>query len=217
VSGYRGRVTDLGQARSRVLRATSLAAVAVTLALGAHLLSGGATPAASTVVQALLIVAVVMGLIGGGRRRPTTLLVGLGGSQLLLHEWFALATPGECAGHLASQYVPGAHLLPQQLLPWGLLADTARACATTGDTGATLLAVAVVAHALAALVTGVLMTRGEALLTRAAAFVLPSLPAALPVVLRRTSGVRHQVMVLPGTVLRRQVQRRGPPSRVCAA
>ncbi|HET8615143.1 MAG TPA: hypothetical protein VFL94_06430 [Actinomycetales bacterium] len=209
-------MTDPGQARSRVLRATALAAVAVTLALGAHRLSGGAPPTASTLLQSLLVLAVVMGLLTAGRRRPTTLLVGLGGSQLLLHEWFALATPGECAGHLASQ-VPGVHLLPQQLLPWGLLADTARACATTGDTGATLVAVAVVTHALAALATGVLLSRGEALLVSAVAFVLPALPTARPVLVRRMPPSRHQVMVLPGTVRRRQVRRRGPPATVCAA
>lgn len=216
MSGYRGCVTDSGQAGSRVLRATSLAAVTVGLALGAHLLSGGTRPTTSTLVQALLVVAVLMGLLSAARRRPTTLLLCLGGAQLLLHEWFALATPGECAGYLASQ-VPGVHLLPHQLLPWGLLADTARACAATGDTGATLVAVAVAGHALAAAVTGVLLTRGQALLAAAFAIVLPALPVPQPVRGALSACIDHTSRADDRGVVDRHVRRRGPPALACAA
>lgn len=216
MSGYRGRVTDLRQAGPRVLRATTLAAVTVALALGAHLLSGGERPSGWTLVQATLLLAVLMGLLPA-RQRPLTLVLALGGSQLVLHQWFSLATPGECAGHLATQYVPGLHLLPASVLPWGLLEQTARACATTGDAGATVLAIAAVAHALAALLTAALLTRGELLLSCAVSLVAPSLPAALMVVRRLATAVCRELRVRPGAAPRRHATRRGPPAVPLAA
>jgi hypothetical protein len=217
VNGYRGRVTEPRQAGSRVLRATALSTVAVVLALGAHLVSGGARPHGSTLLQSTVVLAVVMGLLAGRRRTTTGLLVGLGVSQLLLHQWFALATPGECAGHLATTYVPGVHLLPTSVLPWGALAQTARACATTGDTGATVIALALAAHALAALMTGVVVTRGEALIAAALGRALPHVPTATPVrpVARLAVAVRSSTAPTEGPV--RHVRRRGPPAAACVA
>jgi hypothetical protein len=210
-------VTDSGQAVWRALRASGLSAVAVALALAAHRLSGGREPAVTAVAQAVVVMAVVMGLLAGRRRTATGLLVGLGGAQLLLHQWFALATPGECAGHLATQYVPGVHLLPPSVLPWGVVAQTARACATTGDAGATVVAVALAGHAVAALLTGVLLTRGEALLSCAGALVLPRLPAEAPDRVQPRHRTPHLSRVRPGTRPRQHVSRRGPPVPLCAA
>lgn len=211
MSGYRGRVTEPRRAGSRVLRATALSAVTVTLALAAHRLSGGATPTVTTVVQAIVVLAVVLGVLAARRRSTTALVVALGGTQLLLHQWFTLATPGECAGHLATQYVPGAQLLPESWLSWGVLAQTARACATTGDTGATVIALAVGFHALAAVVTGVLLTRGQALLA-AAARMVPALPGRQTVQSRVTACIDHVAWVGGRRVLDRHVLRRGPPA-----
>jgi hypothetical protein len=217
VNGYRGAVTEPRRAALRVLRACALSAAAVASALAVHRLNGGATPAAATTVQAVLVLTVVMGLLARRRRSVTTLLLGLGGTQLLLHQWFSLATPGECASHLAAQYVPGAHLLPQPAMPWGLLAQTARACATTGDTGATVVAAAVAGHGLAAMVTGLLLTRGEALLAAAARVVLPRLPGRPAVRLGLRRVVEQGVVRLSDVGTRGHVRRRGPPVPLSAA
>jgi hypothetical protein len=218
VSGYRGPVTESGQAGPRALRAAALAVVTVALALAAHLLAGGPRPSTATLAQAVVVMAVAMAVVltlRAGRPRSTTgLLVGLGGSQLLLHQWFALATPGECAGQLVG-HLPGGHLLTS-VLPWGLLAQTARACATTGDASVTMLTVAVAAHALAALLTVALVARGEALLACAVALVLPALPTLVPV---RSTTARMEaapVRVLTGALAHRHVDRRGPPVAACA-
>jgi hypothetical protein len=215
VNGYRGPVTESGQAGARVLRATALAAVAVALALAAHRRGGGIAPSAVTHAQSVLVMSVVIGLLLVRRRSVTGLLVGLGASQLLLHQWFALATPGACAGHLAT-YLPGGHLLTS-VLPWGVLAQTARACATTGDASATMLTVAIAAHALAALLTGALVTRGEAMLSCAVALVLPALPTLIPVRPATARADATLVQVLSGTLAHRHVDRRGPPVAACAA
>jgi hypothetical protein len=172
-----------------------------------------------TLAQAVVVMAVAMALVltlHAGRPRSTTgLLVGLGGSQLLLHQWFALATPGECAGQLASHLLPGGHLLTS-VLPWGLLAQTARACATTGDASATMLTAAVAAHALAALLTGALVARGEALLSCAIALVLPALPTVVPVHSATARMEAAPVRALTGALAHRHVDRRGPPVAACA-
>jgi hypothetical protein len=213
-------VTESGQAAPRVLRAAALAVVTVALALGAHLIGGGPRPSAATLVQAIVVSAVAMAVVTtlrAGRPISTTgLLVGLGGSQLLLHQWFALATPGECAGQLVGHLLPGGHLLTS-VLPWGLLAQTARACATTGDASATMLTVAIAAHALAALLTGALVTRGEAMLSCAVALVLPTLPTLIPVRSATARADATLVQVRSGTLAHRHVDRRGPPVAACAA
>jgi hypothetical protein len=202
-----------------VLRASALAAVTVALALAAHLLSGGPTPSVATLSQAVVVIAVAMAVVMTLRAdRPRSMsgaLVGLGGSQLVLHQWFALATPGECAGQLASHLLPGGHLLTSAL-PWGLLAQTARACATTGDASATMLTAAVAAHALAALLTGALVARGEALLSCAVALVLPALPTVVPVRSATARAEATPVRALTGTLAHRHVDRRGPPVAACA-
>jgi hypothetical protein len=202
-----------------VLRAAALAVVTVALALAAHVLGSGPRPSAPTLVQAIVVMAIVMAVVmtlRAGRPRSTTgLLAGLGGSQLLLHQWFALATPGACAGHLATEYLPGGHVLTS-VLPWSLLAQTARACATTGDASATMLTVAIAAHALAALLTGALVARGEALLACAVALVLPALPTLVPVRSAPARAEATPVRALTGTLAHRHVDRRGPPDAACA-
>jgi len=203
-------VTESGQAGVRVLRATALAAVTVGLALVAHLLAGGARPGPTTLAQAVAVLALVMALVAGRARTTAGLLIGLGGAQLLLHQWFALATPGECAGHLATEYLPGGHLLTS-VLPWQLLEQTARACATTGDATATMLAVAVVTHALAALLTSALATRGEALLACAVALVRPTLPTHLPLRVAAARAADVSARVLAGALAHLHLDRRGPP------
>ena len=197
-----------GQTRGRVLRVAVLAIAAVALALGAHLLSGGSRPSLATLAAAVVTMTLVTGILAGRRRSPTGLLLGLGGSQLLLHQWFALATPGECAGHLAGQLVPGVHLSPT-VLPWGSLA---RACAGTGEAGVTMLMVAVALHALAALLTGALLTRGEALLAGSVALVAPSLPTVVPIRTAPRRAVVWAPRTSSGAPAGRYVDRRGPPA-----
>jgi hypothetical protein len=214
VNGYRGPVTEsVREGRARSLRAAVLAVVAVGLALAAHLLSGGSRPAALTLAVAVVAMALVIGLLASRRRSATGLLLGLGGSQLLLHQWFALATPGECATHLAAGSLPGAHLLPP-LLPWGALAQTARACAGTGQASATMITVAVTTHTLAALLTGALIARGEILLAGAVALVLPSLPRSVPVRVAARRAAAWAPRALSGDAAARYVDRRGPPAAV---
>ena len=217
VNGYRGLVTEWGspgQTRARVLRAAVLAIAAVALALGAHLVSGGSRPPIAALAAGVLTMTLVMGLLVGRRRSSTGLLLGLGGAQLLLHQWFALATPGECARSLAGQLLPGMHVAPAGLA-WGALA---RACAGTGQAGATMLMVAVATHTLAALITGALIVRGDALLACAAALVLPDLPSAAPVRTAPRPAVVWAPRTSSGAPAGRYVDRRGPPAvAACAA
>jgi hypothetical protein len=214
VNGYGEPVTEwwqAGQGASRVLRSAVVAVVAVALALVAYLLSGGSRPPAATLAAAVVAMAVVTGLVTRRRRTATGLLLGLGGSQLLLHQWFALATPGECAAHLVGPFVPGMHLV-QTVLPWGALAQTARACAGTGDASATMITLAVTTHTLAALLTGALITRGETLLASAIALVLPGLPTAVPVQVAPRHAAVWAPRTFSGATAGRYVDRRGPPA-----
>lgn len=214
--GYGGGVTEPRSAGTRLCHALLLGVLSVGLGLGAHLVSGGERPTLVTLWQSTAAISVLALLIV--RRRPsvTAAATMLAGTQLLLHQWFALSTPGACAGHLAERYLPGMHLLPDQLVPWGFLAETAQACATSSHPGVGLLAVAGAAHAVAALLSTLAATHGQVLLLAAAALLPRPLPARGVLLLARPNAAPSprtpRITAEPLTT----IVRRGPPAAALA-
>ncbi len=194
------------QRRLRALRGTAAAAVAVLFASTAHTLSGGDAPpfwliVGVTILAAPLCVALV------GRRRT---LIGLGGAvvlaQLALHTaCAAVGTASPAAGA-----VGGHHPLMTRV---GAVADAA----TAMDPAATTMTLG---HAVAALVTFVVLAWGEAAaaaIARGIRHVLRHVPvrtAAHPIAPVRVDAAPVHAPAAPFLAC---VTRRGPPAQSALA
>lgn len=188
------RMTERG---TRALRGTVAAAVAVLLASTAHTLSGGDAPPfwlvlAVTVLAAPLCVALV-----GRRRNVTRTAASVVVAQVALHAAFA------AVGSAAPTALHGAHHHTLVLLDPTV--DPAAATMTLG-------------HAVAAVVTIVLLAWGERMLAAIARGIRRLLRLAPPSAPRTT--VRPATPVMPSratpAVCAHSVSRRGPPAR-CAS
>lgn len=187
---------DRSARRGRAVRGAAAAAVATTVASTAHTLAGGAAPPVWLLIAVtLLAMPVAVALTG---RRPslwrTSVVVAL--SQVLLH--VAFATVGS-ALPAASRHVHGAP---------PTLSVGVDAAALTVDP------VMIGGHVLAAIVTVVLLTRGERAMRAIAAGLRQvvsratvALPAASPVSLPM-APVGHRPAPL---VALASLSRRGPP------
>ena len=180
----------------RSVRAAVVALSASGLALLGHLAAGGAAPPAGQLVLAVLAVLVVSRVLSVRRWTVGPLVAVLLGSQALFHIAF---TGSAAAGHVhGGQHVAGGSPMP-------------------GHSGPLML----VGHSVAALLTALLLRRGEdwleslvGLATRAWRVVRA---AAEEPVAARARGVTRSgdVPALPH-LLEHAVARRGPPGLVTA-
>lgn len=175
-----------------ILRLVAFSSMATVLAFGAHVLGGGAPPAVVPTVAALAVSAAAAVALSRRRRRFPEISIALGAVQLVLHEVFA-AAPATGEGPAPSQHVGHGSDLRMPVM-----------------------------HAIAVLVTAVILAYGErvfhllAIWWRAvpAAWRLLSSPVApvrellSPVVVRVLPAAPSLCACLP-------VVRRGPPVRVC--
>lgn len=214
----------------RLLRGGMAASLATAVALGGHLVGGGTVPSWLGVAVPWWLAVTICTVLAGSRFSLPRMGLAVLSSQALFHVLFTVGAPGEPSRPLVDP--PGSHL------GHGLHATGTLASSHAGHGAAGSDQVGVVAehalhgqhldlqmllwHLAAALVTTVLLQRGESFLLRCAALVgsvlvllstpphSPALPRlVLPRRPRPTPGVAH----LPRArraVLTPQL-RRGPP------
>ena len=102
----------------RALRLGAFSATATVLALGAHVLAGGAPPAVLATVAAVALPAVAAVALSRRRRRFLEISVVLGAVQVVLHELFSAAPAGGSGhahlahvGHSSDPWMPVTHTL----------------------------------------------------------------------------------------------------------
>lgn len=193
-----------------LLRSSTLAAVILSLAAGAHTAAGGHLPAPGIMLAVLALTALVSTAVTRLRLNLPAIGALLGAGQLALHEFFTLfSTPalpvGPGAGLSGHQH--GVAVLPE------LMAVHGHVPADSGS-GPVMLA----AHALATFGCALLLAKGEAALWALAAWLRPL--AGLPQPEAPDAVPPVYAAFPPPAVHRRpwrnlrQDSRRGPPSAV---
>ncbi len=151
----------------RLLRAGALTAPALGLALTAHLVAGGSTPAGPALIGAVVAVGCLATLATGRRLGRRSICFGLAGSQAALHLWFG--STGRDAGCDVGGWIRHGPWSPGHLHGSSVV-DCLGTAATTGraaDTSAAVDGVAMLtAHLAAVVLTGLLLGYGETLLWR---------------------------------------------------
>lgn len=179
----------------RALRLAAFSTAATVLALGAHVLAGGAPPSVWSTVPAVGLPAAAAAVLSRRRRGALELVVVLGAVQLVLHELFTVcaSTPGPAAPHHHPQV-------------------------TSAGESSWMLA----AHAGAVIVTAVLLARGDQMLCllqtwwNALPTVVRGLPRpAVPFRPRPAVPLGPPLHELPCRRAGTSVVRRGPPVPVC--
>lgn len=218
----------------RLLRGTAAATLATSVALGGHLVGGGAMPSWLGVALPWWLSVAACTVLAGSRFSLARMSLAVVASQALFHGLFMAGTPGDPGVQLVAP--PGSHLDHGAHLA-GSGADHAGSAAHTGHTGVASAAEhalhshsdlrMLLWHLVAALVTALLLHRGEAMLWHSFSLVgqlravlgrpddlapAPTFPLPAP-----TRVVPETAHVRPArrTVLTPQL-RRGPP-RVLAA
>ena len=178
----------------RALRGTAAAAIAVLVASTAHTLAGGVAPPAWLVVAVTILAAPLSVALVGRRRSVLRLSAAVVTAQVALHAAFA------AIGSAAPASMPAGH--HHLALPPDVSVDPA---ATTMSVG----------HALAAIVTIVILAWGERMLA-AIARGIRRLLALAPHRLPHPHEVPTSFLQTPraiAAVALHSVSRRGPPAR----
>lgn len=198
---------------SSLLRGTSTALLATFAALLGHVSAGGQMPGAIGILVPLVLSTMVSVLLAGRRLSLTRLLLAVSASQFLFHELFVLGAITPEAGLGVHQH--GLPLALPLALPLPLPAG--ETVLTAPDHGMWL------GHIAAAVVTALVLHRGERLLTRvvgiagllstwlvgivrARTAIEPMLPRPLCTVPAHVVECEHT-----GIQVVRQQPRRGPP------
>lgn len=231
----------------RLLRGGLAATVATAVALTGHVLAGGAVPGWLGVLVPWWLSVAVCTVLAGARFTPARMSAAVLGSQVLFHGLFMAGTPGNPAtrlvdppgqhlGHgthpdhgshpdLGSHEVSGSHLVPGSPVEHGShhpahgVGDLAQHALHGDHVGAPML----LGHLLAAVLTVVLLQRGESLVLGGidlARTLLDSLllPVVVPAASLLVAGSGPVAPVVRPQDLRRTQQvvlgpapRRGPP------
>lgn len=155
--------------RFRLLRATAVTAVVLSLAMAAHIGAGGTLPPTMIMVALVALTMLPVLLLTARKRSTAALIAVLGGGQFVLHRAFeAFAAPVGCVG------APAAHVHHVAHLSMSCAGSGAHQMAGAG--GLLMLA----AHILATIGTSVVLARGEAAFWTMAAWLRPLV--RLPVV-----------------------------------
>ncbi|WP_448257784.1 hypothetical protein [Microbacterium aurum] len=184
--------------RARALRGFAAASVAVVVSATAHTLSGGGAPPAWLLVAVALLATPVAVALVGDRPRPLRLGAAVALAQAALHLAFAAVGTAApvAAGHVHGGTALGA-------------GPVAQAHVMHAPSGMML------GHAIAAVVTVVLLARGERMLAALARGIRRLLPRpAAPTLVPRAPRVRT-LAPLPVTVPALppfSLSRRGPPA-----
>ena len=193
------------------LRSAMLAAAALTLAAGAHVLAGGQLPAPGILLGLFALTSLAGTAATRLRLNSVTLTALLGAGQLVLHEAFSALgtafTPAASSAATGSSHHAGPFTVPLPAEPSDLhILDSPLAAAMLAG------------HALATLACALLLAKGEDALWSLAAWLRPlvQLPAPLTpdAVASPAAAFRPaEAARLPWRNLRRDC-RRGPPAAV---
>ncbi|AKT50693.1 hypothetical protein ADJ73_04105 [Arsenicicoccus sp. oral taxon 190] len=200
----------------RLLRAAVLAVVVVCLAALAHLVGGGTLPGPG--VLAVLVAVVGTAALVASSRRLGTWSIGaiLGGGQLALHEAFALlGTTGADPASLGHVVGSGHHAVLVTHAPAGDAAAAVEHLAAHG--GHHLSLPMLLAHAIATVVTTLVLARGERALWLLAGWLAPVIRVLLVRPAHRPRPTLP-VLDLPRLVtadVALIAPRRGPPLVAC--
>ena len=209
------------RASFRLFRTGLVGSIIVALAAGGHLAGGGRLPEPA-IVTALCAVAMIPVAVLTRFRLSFPVLAGLlGAGQLWLH-WSFGALSAAAVPAFPERMSPG-HAGHAAAVPEFLdasLADPGTGMGTAGMAAAGSDGAMFAAHAVATLVTALLLARGERALAALAAWFGPlvQLPEPVTVVPRRVPGPCTLNQALPKLrVGRRLPTRRGPPEPSPAA
>jgi len=199
----------------RVARAVAFASAALVLALGAHVLGGGALPGPFVLLVSTLPLACASVVLARRVRGLVPLAAVLATAQLLLHETFAVtASASGCADAMPAG-AHASHAGPAITCANGAMAGMAHAGMAHG--GGLASVAMLVAHGAAVLATALLLARGERLVRRVLGLLLPRLvrPAAAVAPVAQHLA-RAATGVLVAAVAVSDLSRRGPPTRTAA-
>jgi hypothetical protein len=200
-----------GRTPFHAVRSAMLAAAAVTLAAGAHVLAGGQLPAPAILLGLLALTGLAATVATRLRLSYATMTALLGAGQLVLHEAFSVFGPG--FGPAASGVAPGSahHAGP-------FIAQLAAGPAELHILDSPLAIAMPAGHALATVACALLLAKGEAALWSLAAWLRPLVQLPAPVTpdageSPAVTGWPAESAPLPWRNLRRDC-RRGPPAAV---
>ncbi len=211
--------------RLRLIRTASFAVATLTLAVTAHALAAGAVPAGTTILLAGVLVILVSHGLSARRRRAPVLVAVLALLETGLHVLFHLAGPGSHTAGVAGSGI-AADVGTNSGVGHGLAGITAQhhgpAAVDTLGAGATwpqlldalgLSPAMIAGHALATVLTALILAHGEEILWQLAQQlptswhlpVVPQLPTALP------TATPRRLVVAPQHVFLSQRGPRAPP------
>lgn len=203
---------------ARLGRGFLAAAFSTVVALGSHVLAGGAMPGLLGIVVPLVFATSASITLAGLRRSWLRLSVSVALSQLLFHTLFVVGASSAATVAVVGGTGPHAgHGVDPVLMTLGSAADSASHAGHAGHAGPWMM----LAHAAAAVVTVVTLRRGEVVLARLTSladsifsvFVVPVvrllvLPAHPQAALSGDEGVW---VPAPLSAVASSVVRRGPP------
>ncbi|WP_138444868.1 hypothetical protein [Sinomonas susongensis] len=188
----------------RLSRAVVIAAATVFLAAGAHVAGGGILPDPLIVAGILALVALAVMTLTGRKIRPWLMLAVLGTGQFGLHEVFGALSDSASAPSALSPSAEHVHVLAALSAP-GIPGHL------HGGSNSTSM---LVAHAIATVLTALLLARGEAALWALLAWLRPLvrlLVAASPLPRPTAPAFTEEALPRAWRSLRLPA-RRGPPS-----
>ncbi|HEV7196057.1 MAG TPA: hypothetical protein VGN19_08965 [Pedococcus sp.] len=189
----------------RLARAFGFAVAAFALSVGAHVLAGGTPPSLTASLVLGGSTAWASLFLTGRRLGARSMVVAMGLAQVLLHEALMMSTPG---GRCTGLDRGGNHL--------HALSSAARSVCTAMPSLPHAHGIPLgmsLAHAVAAILVGLVLARGESAIWFLAALVWPSRPVAVVVPVRRPRA--WSIPTVPAVRRRSQrlapISRRGPP------
>lgn len=177
-------MTEPDRGATRIARAAAFGVATLTLATGAHVSAGGATPSLMVLTGLSLPLIMAAIILTGRRCGPLAVLLALSAGQVLLHEALTMfssrgsdelltaAAGVQHAGHALMAGPMWAHSAATNGFGAGTVPIAGAPMAGAGDWSLTMMAM----HAVATVVTALLLARGEQALWQLVARLLPTLP-----------------------------------------
>ena len=202
------------------MRGSAVASLSTGVALLFHLIGGGAMPAAMGLVAPLILSAFIGMLVMTARPRFFATLTVTAVAQVAFHALFTLGSSPSAAASMpaAAHAMHAGHAMPAAPTAASALPEASSAVVgIAGDTRMWLM------HALAAIVTAVVLHRGELILTalsrllaRVVAPVLPAVPATHPLAPALRTWVDSIPRAHAARILLHVAPDRGPPLLLAA-